>query len=102
MAGVESQVCWVALRAVKWPPGGSVPGKVYSDVDRSLGVSWGSASDAKDANKRRPCQGKRCTMFGGRWGSALEAGAPARDCPLGKPRRGSAGVGRRAWRTSVS
>lgn len=37
---------------------------------RGRGVSWVSVADAKDANKRRPCQGKRCTIVWGVDGGA--------------------------------
>lgn len=63
--------CWGGReswgRAVRWPPGGvgvGVGGDERAAGWRCRGRRGCSGADAKDANKRRPCQGKRCTTVG--------------------------------------
>lgn len=61
--GFGASMCWDALRAERWPPGEGAERRSWTGS--WVRVRWVGAADAKDANKRRPCQEKRCTTVRG-------------------------------------
>lgn len=61
--GFGASLCWDALRAERWPPGEGAERRSW--MGSWVCVRWVGAADAKDANKRRPCQEKRCTTVRG-------------------------------------